>query len=366
MNENIIVDNKYLNGNNQSPLQITVGGNKKRSHFKLLSFAELMSQNIEPNWLIEDYIEQDTIGVLYGQSGSYKTFLALDWCLSIATGRSWHGHKVKQGLVVYVAGEGNHGLMKRVKAWQKVHNDDSDLSVPFIASNQRVAILNNDELSVFKHQINQFKQPIALIVFDTLRKCFGSGDENHSKDMGQFLDHIEAIRQEYDTTCLIVHHTNKSKIIRGSNALESDVDFMYKLESKNKFSCALHAEILKDSDAPNPKQFCLMPVHIGSHKGKPINSLVLESVNYQDEPESTRPQGIRGIVFDYILTNCSKAMTWTEIIKNMLNSETITCDEKLTKSIIRTALNGLYEASIDCLDFHKLDGQNAVRSKAAE
>lgn len=349
---------------NHSPLPCA-GGVKRRNHFRLYRLPEIMSMNIEPNWLIEDYIEQDTTGVLYGQSGSYKTFLALDWCLSIATGQSWHGHDVNSGLVVYVAGEGNHGLQKRIKAWLRYHHIDDSTDIPFMASNQRVAIRNDDELSMFRHYLEQITdsgEKIKLIVFDTLRKCFGSGDENHSKDMGEFLDQVEALRQDFDTTCLIVHHTNKNKIIRGSNALESDIDYMYRLESKHKQNCVLHAEKLKDSDAPHPKQFDLQSVLFGNHKGKSINSLVLEPVDYQPQQESNKPQGIRGLVYDYIVDNCIEATTWTDLIADMIDSDLNHDGEQLTKASIRTALNGLQDNQTPLLDFSKLNGQNAVKA----
>ena len=42
--------------------------------------------------------------VIYGPSGEGKTFVALDWALSVATGRSWQGKQTKQGPVVYIAG----------------------------------------------------------------------------------------------------------------------------------------------------------------------------------------------------------------------------------------------------------------------
>ncbi|MDJ1138749.1 AAA family ATPase [Marinicella marina] len=361
MTDILKAQNGRNNQSNFSPLHIA-GGTKKRNHFKLQFMPELLSLNIEPNWLIENFIERDTTGVLYGQSGSYKTFLALDWCLSVATGKSWHGLDVNQGLVVYVAGEGNHGVQKRVKAWLKHHGYNDGSEVPFAASNQRVAVLNTEELSVFRHQLDQIQEPIKLVVFDTLRKCFGRGDENHSKDMGEFLDYIENIRYDYNTTCLVVHHTNKSKVIRGSNALESDVDFVYKLESKQKLSCVLHAEKLKDSDAPLPKQFDLNNVYLGSQKGKPINSLVLEPADYNQEPETCKPQGIRGIVFDYILANCTAPMTWTDLISGLLDSNSGSDDEQLTKTNIRTALNGLKDNRTPLLDFAKLNGQNAVRA----
>jgi mitochondrial fission protein ELM1 len=44
-----------------------------------------------------------------------KTFVVLDWCLRIASQTpEWAGQKVRPGNVVYLAGEGHHGLRGRV------------------------------------------------------------------------------------------------------------------------------------------------------------------------------------------------------------------------------------------------------------
>ena len=48
--------------------------------------------------------------MVHGPSGSGKTFVVLDWCLRIAAGLpSWNGNRVKEGGVVYLAGEGHWG-----------------------------------------------------------------------------------------------------------------------------------------------------------------------------------------------------------------------------------------------------------------
>ncbi|WP_154223900.1 AAA family ATPase [Marinicella rhabdoformis] len=317
--------------------------------------SELLSLDIETNWLIEDYIEKNTTGVLYGKSGCYKTFLALDWCLSIAAGKQWHGQDVNQGLVIYVAGEGNFGLQKRVKAWLAQANIDNE-QIPFVATNQRVAVRNQDELEVFRDQLKQIDAPIKLIVFDTLRKCFGHGDENHSQDMGDFLDKIESIRQEFDTTCLIVHHTNKSNVIRGSNALESDVDFVFRLESKKSMSCTLHTDKMKDSEPQPAKQFELASIQVGSVKNKPVNSLALSVIEYNIDPSINAPQGVKGRVEQYILDHCIEPISWTELI-NMITTDF----ESISTGSVRTALKDLRKDGSDTLIFSKNGRQNIVQ-----
>ena len=44
----------------------------------------------------------ETQAILYGPPGAGKSFVALDFALSVASGRAWHGHEVRQGPVLYV------------------------------------------------------------------------------------------------------------------------------------------------------------------------------------------------------------------------------------------------------------------------
>jgi hypothetical protein len=66
-------------------------------------------------------VPEDGLVVLYGEPRAGKSFLALDWGLSVATGVAWLGHQVKQGEVVYIYAEGVRGLRRRAEAWLQEH-----------------------------------------------------------------------------------------------------------------------------------------------------------------------------------------------------------------------------------------------------
>ena len=51
----------------------------------------------EQSFVIKGLIPECSFASIYGPSGSYKSFLALDWACHIATGKDWDGHKVKKG-----------------------------------------------------------------------------------------------------------------------------------------------------------------------------------------------------------------------------------------------------------------------------
>ncbi|BAQ16083.1 AAA family ATPase [Methyloceanibacter caenitepidi] len=66
--------------------------------------------------LVEDVLNAGAMGVMYGASGSGKTFLSLDLSFHVAAGLPWHGRPTTQGPVLYVAAEGGRGIFKRIAA----------------------------------------------------------------------------------------------------------------------------------------------------------------------------------------------------------------------------------------------------------
>jgi len=78
----------------------------------LQHICELVSS--PPEWIIKDILPTESLSVLFGESGTGKSFLALDLCLSIARGSEWHGHHVdRAGAVIYICGEGASGVKRR-------------------------------------------------------------------------------------------------------------------------------------------------------------------------------------------------------------------------------------------------------------
>lgn len=215
--------------------------------FKLYGIGELEALP-EPAWLIDGVMPQGALAELYGKPGVGKSFLALDWALSIAAGKPWQGRTVSQGHVIYVSAEGGSGLKKRVAAWRAEHPGADVRQIRFLM--QPVNILKEDEVEALIVAIRQTGLDPVLVIIDTLARCFGERDENAAKDMNVFVRGMDRIKSAFsDVTVLVIHHSGKDSTRgdRGSTALRGAADIVLELTAtKGGRSLVLECEKQKD------------------------------------------------------------------------------------------------------------------------
>ncbi|MFL5782441.1 MAG: AAA family ATPase [Thermoleophilaceae bacterium] len=186
--------------------------------YPLLSYDDLL-QLPDPTWLVEGFMPEG-LSVLWGPPSSYKTFVALDLALSIASGRAWHGRAVDARDVMYIAAEGRPGIRMRAEAWSAAHGHPS-LS-RFRVLPQAVNLLDRQQFERARRTMQLVSEP-ALTVIDPMARSMVGGDENKSQDVGRF---IEAACSLADSV-LVTHHAGKDGVReRGSGALEGAADMM--------------------------------------------------------------------------------------------------------------------------------------------
>jgi hypothetical protein len=193
--------------------------------FTLLTFDDLMSEP-DLRWMI-DGIAPEGFAVMYGAPGSFKSFLALDWALCVATGRPWHGHAVEPGYVVYVAAEGRGGLKQRVWAWWTANGRPDMSRIRWLP--EWVNLLDPAQVAKTRASLATLPERAALLVVDTMARSMTGGDENSAKDVGTFVAAVDGLRQARSS--LVVHHTgHDTSRARGSTALRGAADLMVKVE----------------------------------------------------------------------------------------------------------------------------------------
>ena len=242
----------------------------------------------QQRWLIDQIIPVDAFGVIYGPSGAYKSFCAMDMSACIASAMNWHGNDVDEpGHVLYIGAEGASGLHLRKKAWEIRHQRPlTNLAILGMA-----VTINSDDhnalIGLCDELAQEIDQPIRLIVIDTLARSF-QGEENSATDMGDFVNACDHIREVTGATILVVHHSGKDaeKGARGSSALRAACDFEFKVTSPGKKLTRLSCTKAKDSDPFDDINFKLNVVEIGvrDRKGKPLTSLILSPAAEGDIP----------------------------------------------------------------------------------
>lgn len=203
LNEFQLWDGQLVSSSDETPEVPTVRVNPLKA--RLLKIDEI-DDIPPPQFLIQDFIVADSLAVLFGQPGHGKSFVALDWALSIAHGMSrWMGKDVQQGSVMYMVAEGLSGYGIRKKAWRKGHPVYTDGDLHWLRD--PVNLLDAQEVADFIELCNEM-QPMVVVV-DTLARCMPGADENAPGPMSQAIEALDTIRRETKACVLIVHHSPK-------------------------------------------------------------------------------------------------------------------------------------------------------------
>lgn len=244
------VDTTNIDAVLESDVQVApvqpAASSQSRSRFRLLTDTEV-ERMPPPEWLIGSILPASRLSVVYGEYGSGKSFLVLDWALCVATGHAWCGHPTKQGSAVYIAGEGLGGIGKRIRAWKAHHGITH--SVPLYVVGTAPQLLRHEDVGVFIETLRTLSPAPTLVIIDTLARALVGGDENAQKDMGVAVAAADAIRNQFSSHVLVVHHKPNSAPgaiggngrTRGSSALPGAADVLVDVTLDGKLltvSCA--------------------------------------------------------------------------------------------------------------------------------
>lgn len=197
--------------------------NGENLRFRLVPAWEF-AQGKPPGWIIKGVIPRAELVVLFGESGSGKSFLALDMAAAIARGVEWRGKRTKGGRVVYIAAEGGGGFRSRLQAYEQHHGVDlktMPLQVIHAAPN---FLQKADALDIAKTILTIGKADVVIV--DTFAQVIPGANENAAEDIGKALTHCRGIHRATGAVVLLVHHAGKdpSKGARGWSGIRAAAD----------------------------------------------------------------------------------------------------------------------------------------------
>ena len=175
-----------------------------------------------PTFHIKGVLPEAELAVIYGDSGSGKTFLALDMGFAVARGEPWRGLRTKQGAVAYIAAEDAHGVRMRARVYaQENHLTDAPLYILGASPN----FGEFDDMTAIAKAVVALG-PVSLIFVDTWARVLAGKDENSAEDVTAVISLCAKLYRATGATIVIIHHSGKdaSKGARGSSVLRAAAD----------------------------------------------------------------------------------------------------------------------------------------------
>ena len=232
---------------------------------------------------IKGVIPSSGIVVIYGPSGSGKSFLALYMAYVLGHGLIFFGFKGQSKFVVYINLEGS--MRTRLDALQTDKKRDIPDNVRFVTEPFHIL----EDVEALAADIPEG----AVIFIDTLNAASPGLDENSSRDMGLILEAAKKLQQITKGLVVIVHHSGKdaSKGLRGHSSLYAAMDAVIEV-GRNGDSRYWRLAKSKEGRDGIRRGFRLKSVGLGyDADGEPVTSCVVEEDNtpLQEEAKPLTP-----------------------------------------------------------------------------
>ncbi|MCC7281434.1 MAG: AAA family ATPase [Acetobacteraceae bacterium] len=225
-------------------------------------------------YLVKGLLAAGELGVLFGEPGCGKSFLAMHLAYAVAQGRKFFGRRVVPAPVIYCGLEGETGMGKRVRALAAEHGDAP--AFHYLAQ----ALPLGEDASFADDLVQAIRETGArLAVIDTLARAMAGLDENSAADMSAMVRIFDRVRQETDAALLVVHHAGKdrSRGARGSNALRGAADLEIEVEAPERGERTWRCTKAKDDPGGDAFGFALRSVTLETDAdGDPLATCLVE------------------------------------------------------------------------------------------
>ncbi|MGE3508440.1 MAG: AAA family ATPase, partial [Vicinamibacterales bacterium] len=227
----------------------------------------------ETTWLVQGWLPDRQVGALWGETGVGKSFMAFHIGLCVATGMSCFGRNVRQGNVVYIAGENPHGFRKRWLAWSK-HHGIEQVSGFYLHVGPVLLNRPNKAQELARDILALTPEPV-LIIIDTL-SANSEGAETDEERAAAYDRLCDQVRDITGAAVMYLHHPGKdvTKGMRGSSALKANADFSLKMEKGKADRVTVTVDKQRDDEAGGVTHYSLVEVEVLPGSDSP-NSLVL-------------------------------------------------------------------------------------------
>jgi hypothetical protein len=191
-----------------------------------------------PKFLVDRIVTEGACGFIAGEPKCYKSWVALDLALSIATGAPFLGmfRVVNPGPVLYIQEEDPAPTLKTRSAKIWVGKSTDKIELTHTSDGPELLWLPPEEDEDFDPQVNAYIQqglvvsseawqiwldevltkgmdgePYRLLLIDTLMMTAGDVDENRAQEMTtKIFKPLKTLSRKHNVALLVVHHMGKA------------------------------------------------------------------------------------------------------------------------------------------------------------
>ena len=179
----------------------------------------------KPTWLIRDTWTRGAYGILAGEYKSFKTMLALDLALSVASGTPFLGqHEVLHpGTVSYIYEEGRpwsiHDRLFRIANAKGLADtyDPASGQIDFRGRSLPISISSLPQLDLGAESSQEAVRTHIraarpeLVILETFYLLSGGVNESNIEEVSPILEFLASISHEFGCAVILTHHFHKSK-----------------------------------------------------------------------------------------------------------------------------------------------------------
>lgn len=247
------------------------------ARFPRISFDDI-ELTLEQDYLVKNVFRRKDFVLIYGPSGCGKTYFSIDLVACAACGIPWRGHRVRKGLVIYIAAEAGASILRRFIAWRdKNLSEAREGRIPLYIITRGANLLDVIDVEALIHELRAVSidagLPVALVAFDTFSRSLPGGDENSSEAVTRAIAAADRIRDELGAASLFIHHSGKdaTKGARGHSSLFAAADVVISVAER-----VATIEKSRDGVAGESFAFDLEVVNLGEDEdGDPVTTCIV-------------------------------------------------------------------------------------------
>jgi hypothetical protein len=190
--------------------------------------------SLKRKWLVKNMLPETGAGLLSGQWGTFKTFIAIDLAGSVMTGGSFAGRPVKRkGGVLFMAAEGGSEVPIRIQGLVEAKYPGRGKlpfawvdSCPTLIEKGAIAQLEAIAIEAANKMRTEFGAELVLVLVDTMSAAAGFTDENKSSEGQQAMNVLNELSKRTGALVMACDHFGKAVETgtRGTSAKEAAAD----------------------------------------------------------------------------------------------------------------------------------------------